>query len=219
MAGTQGVTRIRPRAVINNPATSCAAICLPTEQTGLFPDQRSSSMMLRSNTGRGGDGQSHRRFGYLRLLDANHDVVYRRTERRDRVRIATPHVVKAKEELTEVAAGMALPKGGFTGRCGTNRARRRDGRQRRRLARQVRGFSVRQTDWQRREPLNVADAWLDTDGAGGNDGNDITLLLNRAPEAGVDLSVGYGFGVNPPCDLTDVADMRLCAFSWRSVSH
>ena len=90
MAGTQGVTRIRPRAVINNPATSCAVICLPTEQTGLFPDQRSSSMMLRSNTGRGGDGQSHRRFGYLRLLDVNHDVVYRRTERRDRVRIATP---------------------------------------------------------------------------------------------------------------------------------
>ena len=79
---------------------------------------------------------------------------------------------------------------------------------------QVHGFSVRQEDWEQRAPLNVVNAWIE-DNEG--DGHAIMLLLNREPETGTKVSVGYGIGLNPACDLADEADMPLCAFSWTPV--
>ena len=78
----------------------------------------------------------------------------------------------------------------------------------------VRGFSVRQSDWEEREPLNVVNAWIDRDTG---DGTDIMVLLNREPEPNTDVSIGYGLGYDPACILADEADMPLCGFSWQQI--
>lgn len=68
------------------------------------------------------------------------------------------------------------------------------------------GFEVRLPEAEYRDPLYVVNAWVDPAG----DGTDIIVLLNREMDA--DVSLGYGLGLNPACDLADEADMPLCAF-------
>ena len=59
------------------------------------------------------------------------------------------------------------------------------------------------------EPLHVVNAWVDQESS---DGNDVIVLLNREPDKDVQLSLAYGDGISPVCELVDEADMPLCAF-------
>jgi hypothetical protein len=73
-------------------------------------------------------------------------------------------------------------------------------------ANNIRGFEVRLPDAEYRAPLYPVNAWADPHGG---DGSDIIVLLNREMDA--DVKLGYGLGLNPPCDLADEADMPLCS--------
>jgi hypothetical protein len=64
------------------------------------------------------------------------------------------------------------------------------------------------------EPLFVTNAWVERES---EDGSDVTVLLNREPNKGIPLSMAYGDGLDPGCNLADQADMPLPAFTWRPV--
>jgi hypothetical protein len=66
----------------------------------------------------------------------------------------------------------------------------------------IRGFEARLPDAESRAPLHVVNAWAE--------GTDIVVLFNREVDA--DARLGYGLGLNPPCDLADADDLPLCAF-------
>ncbi len=66
----------------------------------------------------------------------------------------------------------------------------------------IRGFEARLPDAESRAPLCVVNAWAE--------GTDIVVLFNREVDA--DARLGYGLGLNPPCDLADADDLPLCAF-------
>jgi len=80
----------------------------------------------------------------------------------------------------------------------------------------LRGFDVRLDSPERHDPLYVVNAWVERES--GN-GNDVIVLLNREPDRDVPLSLAYGFGTNPICELVDEADMPLCAYLWRPVGR